>query len=152
MDQVFILPVEPVAALVADQRPVEAGLVAAETMLFGTRALWQINKINELVRKQALFNAVHAPDFVDQSLPTSRRDAIMDASVLVSFELHHWGIGDARYTWYAPFERAVDRDLAAIDARRMWRNTLASILPLICLDIVAFIAFVVVALAFANTV
>jgi len=45
MDQVVILPVAPIAALVADQRGVEAGLISAETMTWGTVALWQLDKI-----------------------------------------------------------------------------------------------------------
>ncbi len=117
IDQVYVIPAEPIQALVADQSAVEAGLVSPGTMSLGTFALWQINKINELVRMQSTFNAVHAPDFLDESQPPARREAVYQASVNVSILLHG-GIGTARDDWYTTFEGAVDRDWHALESRR----------------------------------
>jgi hypothetical protein len=81
LDHVFVLPTEPVAALIADQRAVAAGLISPDTVVRGTVALWQISKINELVREQATFNAMYAPDFADKSLPLDRQAAVLEAGL-----------------------------------------------------------------------
>jgi hypothetical protein len=111
MDHVNLLPVEPIAALVADQRGVEAGLISADTMNHGTLALWHVNRINEFIRRQSVFNAIHAPDFFDSSLlRRSRRKAVIEGSVQISIQLHRDVIRDARDDWYRPFEQCVDQD------------------------------------------
>jgi len=151
MDQVFSLPPEPVATLIADQRAVANGLVSVDTMINATIALWQINKINELVRKQAMFNAVHAPDFVDDSITEARKEAVTTASVMISAEVHHDGIGDAQSGWYKRLEDSVDQDLQALAHRgRFWNVVRRNPAELVG-DLSAIGALLAVAAAYANS-
>jgi hypothetical protein len=151
MDQVFIIPGEPIAALLADTSATSSGLISADTMINATFALWQINKINELVRKQAVFNATHAPDFIDSGLTQSRRNAVKTASVLISAELHHDGIGNAGDTWYRRLEQSVDGDLEALQRRgRLWNIAQRNPIELIG-DALAIAAMTTVAIAYAST-
>jgi len=154
MDQVVILPVAPIAALVADQRGVEAGLISAETMTWGTVALWQLDKINEFIRCQSVFNAVHAPDFFERSrLRRRRREAVVEGSVQISMALHRDVIRDARDAWFKPFEQCVDRDWQALHARRdCWKTVGRYVTNKAIIGDLGFMAaLAVVIVAYANT-
>ncbi len=152
LDHVFVLPTEPVAALIADQRAVAAGLISPDTVVRGTVALWQISKINELVREQATFNAMYAPDFADKSLSLDRQAAVLEAGVGISDFLHGTGVGDARDSWYEPLKDSVDADLRALESRGGWRGTVLRNAAFIPGDIAALRALMAVAAAYGNSI
>jgi hypothetical protein len=152
LDHVFVLPTEPIAALIADQRAVAAGLISPDTVVRATVALWQLRKINELVREQAMFNAVHAPDFVDKSIPADRRAAVVEGGVGISAFLHGKGIGDARDSWYEPLKTSVDQDLGALESRGGWKNALRRNAAFMPGDVAALAAVSAVAAAYINSI
>ena len=119
IETVYILPEEPIAALAADQRAVAEDLMSAETVRLAAFAQWQIAKVNELIRQQMTFNAVHVPDFRDKSLPTERREALADGGVAMS-KMLHGGIGNAKEEWYEPLKESVNADLARLASRNGW--------------------------------
>jgi hypothetical protein len=120
-------------------------------MVYGTIALWQINKINELVREQAMFNAVHAPDYVDESISQDRRSAVIEAGVRISALLHGGGIGTGRDDWYVPLKDCVDRDLKALHARRGLRNAVRRNAVFIPGDVAVLAGLIIVATAYVNS-
>jgi hypothetical protein len=94
-------------------------LISPDTVKLATFALWQIAKINGLISQQATFNAVHAPDFYDKSLPADRREAVHEAGVTMSRFLHG-GIGTAKTDWYEPLKAAVAADLTKLHTQNWW--------------------------------
>jgi len=123
-------------------------------MNLGTLALWQINKINEFVRRQSLFNVVHAPDFFDRSrLRRSRREAVIEGSIQISLQLHSDGIRDARDAWFRPFEQSVEHDWQALQTREGFWNRVGRYVTdtAIIGDLGFAVALVAVIIAYANT-
>jgi hypothetical protein len=119
--QVFHVPTEPLAALIAS--PAAGGLIGKATVEAANVALWQLGVFNQLVRQQTDFNASHLAEIRDGTLPQTRRQAIADAAYSLSGMLHAQGIGDA--SWYAALMRELEanmRELADRRAEGWWRR------------------------------
>jgi hypothetical protein len=117
--QVFHVPTEPLAALIAS--PAAGGLVNTNTVTAANVALWQIGVFNQFVRQQTDFNARHLAEFKDEDLPTARRENLATAAYLISKMLHGSGIGDAK--WYANLMGELEANVTELQdhrARRWW--------------------------------
>jgi hypothetical protein len=147
LDQVYVISTEPIAALIADHRAMAARLISDDTVRYGTVALWQITKFNDLVRRQSTFNAIHAPDF---SPPTPNSPAVQ-ASVALSRQLHQSGIGDAKTTWFNPLRDSIDADLKAMEDRDRCHNVLRRNRWYIAGDVLTLAAIGTVAAAYATS-
>jgi len=108
--QVFEVPTEPLAALVAS--PFAGTLIGNETIEAAQVALWQIGVFNQLVRQQTDLNSRHLAEIADPELPESRRHAVAQGAWWVSFMLHASAIGDAR--WYARLKGELAQNISLL--------------------------------------
>jgi hypothetical protein len=121
--QVFYVPTEPLAALIAS--PAAGGLIGRDTVEAASVALWRIDVFNQLVRQQTDFNTNHLAEIRDDDLPAERREVLGRAAFSISTMLHRNGIGDA--LWYSEMMSALEANRADLEHRRgrWWRATIA---------------------------
>lgn len=124
--QVFHVPTEPLAALVAN--PAAGGLVRRATVEAASVALWQLGVFNQLVRQQTDFNARHLAELYDDGLPPQRRETLAKAASAHSRMLHANGIGDAH--WYQTLMRELATNIDLLNAqlgRPWWTRPFATL-------------------------
>jgi hypothetical protein len=112
IDQVFVVPTEPVARL-ATARGVGEDLISERTIAAASILLWRLHVFNQLVGQLSRYNAQYLAEIIDEETPPERREVLAHAGFALSRMLHGDGIGTASEQggWYAEFKAAVASDI-----------------------------------------
>jgi hypothetical protein len=142
-DQVLVVPSEPLSRLAtASPHP---DLISARTVSIANFALGRVHAFNQLVYRMTLFNALHAAEIHSAQTSQARRDDIAETAAMLSYSLHHDGIGDAWAArpggvegWYRALVAAVTSNINDLDDRaRAARWKWAKEWPYILIDVIA---------------
>jgi hypothetical protein len=137
--QVFVVPREPLVALVTNQAA--GDLISDSTVESASLALYWVGVFNQLVQQETDYNALHLAEIRGEVISGADREGIARGVFSISQMIHGTGIARAAQQdgWYQRLTHDVRRDvdrLSAQVARPWWLTVtvgLAAVLTVVAL-------------------
>lgn len=148
VDQVFVVPTEPLAKL-ATATPHEH-LVTYKTIAIANFALWRLHGFNQLVRQLTDFYTANITEITTGE--EERRKEIAEAAMFLSWVVHHDGIGrawsvlpDGGRGWYGELVEAIGENMTGLDSERRSRTRRSvTAFPYVVVDVLVAVGLVTV--------